>query len=101
MIAFDLSANLYLNPRSAWEWTLFAGPGWRYADTVNRFGEVMGRSLEASNTSDHFSAHVGVAVRITVGERFYLRPDFRIRSGVGEEIGGDVEASVAFGYSFF
>lgn len=97
IIALDLSANLYLNPWSAWEWTLFAGPGWRYVDVVNRSRN--GRA--ASAEGDDLSVHIGAAVRITVGERLYVRPDLRIRSTVDGDISGDIEASLALGYSFF
>ena len=102
VLAVDLSVNLYLNPGSRYEWSIFAGPGWELLDSSTRFTRFDGEVREFSSSDDTFTVHVGVALRFALGERLYLRPDLRVRGYDDDETTlYDVEGSLAVGYSFF
>lgn len=95
-LSLDLSLCFFLNPRSLYEWSVFFGPGWTSVDTTNRFA-----GLSVRHRGDSLSGHAGVAVRIQLGEKLYLRPDLRLRIYDVGNPAHDTEGSLAVGYSFF
>lgn len=110
----DLQAELYALDLS-FQWfptgsglVVFAGPGWSRVDAELDI-TIFGESFSFSDSEDILTAHAGVGYEWEVGERFYVRPEARVRRFFGddepEETEGlsisyqatDYEATVTFG----
>ncbi len=87
----DLSLVFFTNPGSTAEFLIFGGPGWAFL-------EAEAGSMEA--TEDSLTAHLGVGLKIALGERTYLRPDVRGRWFEEGEDDLDLEVSLALGFRF-
>jgi len=96
---FDLSFEWIINPDSRAAFLLFGGPG--YASFNGDLVDKTGVLSTASFDDDVFTAHAGVALRAQVTDRFYLRPDVRVRwndSDLHSDDAYDWEASLGFGW---
>ncbi len=113
----DFQAELYALDLS-FQWfptgsglVVFAGPGWSQVDAeldITFFGE----SFSFSDSEDIVTAHAGVGYEWEVGERFYVRPEARVRRYFGDDEpdetedlsvsykATDYEATVTFGIRF-
>jgi hypothetical protein len=114
---FDVSLDLY-NLDLSFQWfprggnfILFAGPGVSRLDaevSLTFFGE----RITESDTSNIFTAHAGVAYDWRINDRFFIRPEARVRhyfdEGSDDTRDGltvsyestDYEASLVFGWRF-
>ncbi len=116
---FDLQLDLYaLDLSLQWfprggNFVVFGGPGVARLDaelTVTFFGET----ISASDTSDVFTAHAGLGYEWKISDRFFIRPEARVRRYFDDEIeeaeleeglalsydATDYEAVVVFGWRF-
>jgi hypothetical protein len=116
---FDFDFELY-NLDLSLQWfpggrglVVFAGPGLARID-VEFSATFFGQTFSESMSEDIFAAHAGVGYEWQVGERFFLRPEARVRryfddeleEGIGEEDveisyrATDYEVGVLFGWRF-
>jgi len=116
-IGFDLQADLYnLDLSLQWfpggsNFVLFAGPGIARLDTEVRV-RFFGQTASASDRSDIFTAHAGLAYEWQINDRFFVRPEARVRRYFDDDGGEaspedplvvsykntDYEAGVTFGW---
>lgn len=89
----DVSFEWLVTPDSRAVFVVYGGPGyaWADSDTVTVAGKT---TIDDS----FFTAHVGLGARISLGDRFYIRPDARVRwlDTTDEPI--DWEATFALGW---
>jgi hypothetical protein len=110
LYALDLSLQWF--PRGG-NFVVFGGPGAARLDadlTVTFFGQ----RLSASETLDLFTAHAGLGYEWEIHDRFFIRPEARVRRYFDDEIdktvyrqalaisyqATDYQASVLFGWRF-
>ncbi len=76
----DVSVIAFLSPDSRASVELFGGGGGAFNDIDVKITSGPGAGQSIGNVSnDSFIFHVGGAVRIQLGEEFYLRPEVRVR----------------------
>ncbi len=110
---YNLDLSLQWFPRGG-NLVIFGGPGVARIDsevTVDFFGE----RFSASDTTDIFTAHAGLAYEWDINDRFFIRPEARVRRYFDDEIDEsdleedeigvtydttDYEAGVTFGWRF-
>jgi Outer membrane protein beta-barrel domain len=113
----DLQADLY-NLDLSLQWlprgglVIFGGPGVARLDTKLR-ATFQGQKISESDTSNILTAHIGVAYEWQLSDRFFFRPEARVRryfddeeeASAGDNLtvsyeATDYEASVIFGWRF-
>jgi hypothetical protein len=106
----NLDLSLQWFPRGG-EFVVFAGPGVARID-VDSVVTLFGERFTDSTSEEIFTAHVGVAYSWRIGERFFVRPEARVRRYFDDEIDDssfqediqvsykstDYEAGVMFGW---
>lgn len=115
----DLTVDLYnLDLSLLWypgggNLSIFAGPGVAQIDAELQ-ASFFGQTIRESETSEILTAHAGVAYEWSVGDRFFLRPEARVRRYFDDEIeevdeedsfaiayeSTDYEAGLTFGWRF-
>lgn len=106
----NLDLSLQWLPRGGL--VVFGGPGVARLDTKVRVS-FLGRTDSESDTSNILTAHIGVAYEWRLSDRFFLRPEARVRRYFDDEAQAsandtlavsykatDYEASVLFGWRF-
>ncbi len=96
----DISAMLFVNPRSKAELFFYGGPGMAFFDIG-----VGGVGPGFIVWDDDFTLHAGAGLNVRLSDRMYLRPDVRVRwlgaFDDGFDDGGtDFEATLALGWKF-
>ncbi len=96
----DVSAMLFVNPRSKAELFFYGGPGMAFFD-VGIGGVTPGFVV----WDDDVTLHAGAGMNLRLSDRMYLRPDVRVRwlgaFDDGFDDGGtDFEATLALGWKF-
>ncbi len=102
VLFLDFVGEYYFNPAGAVNFSAFAGAGWAFVST-RATASVRGAGIPITETlgGDSFEMQAGLALRFRVGEKFYLRPAYRIRwleARRGDDL--DREALLAFGFKF-
>lgn len=106
LTTLDLSLQWYPTGSG---FVVFAGPGWSQIDVEVDFA-FFG---SFSDSEDILTAHAGLGYQWDVGERFYIRPEARVRRYFGDDEpfdeddeasisyeATDYEATVTFGFRF-
>jgi hypothetical protein len=91
LIFVDFSLQWYFHSGDKVEWFAFAGPGWARVQV-----EVPG----ASTSDGEFTVHIGAGGKIDFADRWYFRPDARVRDGGRGIDFGDLEVSAGVGFVF-
>lgn len=89
---------------------VFGGPGWSRID-FDLEVDVFDTVFRFSDSEDMLTAHAGVGYEWDLGERFYVRPEGRVRHFFGDDLdesedssisyqSTDWEATVTFGFRF-
>lgn len=109
---YNLDLSLQWFPRGG-NFVVFGGPGVARLDTEVR-ARFLGETFSESDTSNIFTAHLGLAYQWQIGESFFVRPEARVRRYFDDEISRsqyddelavsyeatDYEASLIFGWRF-
>lgn len=100
---FDLQVDLYnLDLSLQWfprggNFAVFGGPGLARLDSEIEVITIAG-SFSESDTSDIFTAHAGLAYDWQLGERFFLRPEARVRRYFDDEDEADLDDEFSVSY---
>ena len=109
---YNLDLSLQWFPNGS-NFVVFGGPGVARLDTKVRV-TAFGQTCSESGTSNIFTAHLGLAYQWQIGDRFFVRPEARVRRYFDDEISRsqyddnlavsyeatDYEASLIFGWRF-
>jgi hypothetical protein len=102
-VGVDLEVNLY-NLDLSLQWfprgslIVFGGPGVARLDSDVQVN-FLGQRFSESDTSTIFTAHVGVAYEWQLSDRFFLRPEARVRRYFDDDLDeGDSEEGLAVSY---
>jgi hypothetical protein len=92
---YNLDLSLQWLPRDGF--VVFGGPGVARLDTKVRVS-FFGQTASESDTSNILTAHLGVAYEWWLSDRFFLRPEVRVRRYFDDEARASADDTLAVSY---
>jgi Outer membrane protein beta-barrel domain len=93
---YNLDLSLQWFPHGG-NFVVFGGPGVARLDTKVRV-TAFGQTFSESDTSNIFTAHLGLAYQWQISDRFFVRPEARVRRYFDDEASPSEDDSLAVSY---